>query len=122
MARRRWFWQHHCPHCGAKVGEKVWRERVSSCAACGITLYSNGPWLFGLGVLIELPLMILLYNWLDKQEGAIGWLGYLPLDLLIVLAYAVPACMLLRVRAHAAMSAAIRAAERRRSQGDAAPR
>ena len=122
MARRRWFKHHKCPHCGAKVGEMVWRERVSSCADCGITLYSNGPWLFGLGLLVVVPLMILLYNWLDTQDGVIGWLGYLPLELLLVLALAVPASRLLRVRADAAMSAAIRAAERRRNQADAAPR
>jgi len=115
MSKSGLFKDHPCPHCGATLTTTVWKERYFCCEQCGVGVYSNGPWIAGVGFVVGATLCICLYGWLRARYDVLAArIISLPLDFLIALAFAIPADRLLRVRADAAMSEAIRAAERLR--------
>jgi len=110
MAKSGLFKNHPCPHCGAVLTTTVWKERYFCCEQCGVGVYSNGPWIVGIGVVVVATPALLLYGWLRAQYVMTGRLVFLPLACLLALPFAIAADRLLRVRVDAAMSEAIRAA------------
>ena len=115
MAKSGLFGNHPCPHCGATLTTTVWKERYFCCEQCGVGVYSNGPWIAGACFVVGATLFFCLYAWLRaRYDIFFARLIALPATFLIALAFAIPADHLLRVRADAAMSEAIRAAERLR--------
>ena len=87
-----------CPSCGADLGKIAWQQLSLACASCGVRLRSNGPILMAVGIIIAIPCTIWAYRWALDQEGALGLIWLLPLELLVLIACAVPLAFLFRVK------------------------
>src|SRR5262245_19891559 len=87
-----------CPKCGATLGNIAWQRFHLSCASCGAHLRSNGPILLALGIIIAIPCIVWAYRWALDQQGALGIIWLLPLELFVLIACFLPLVLLFRIK------------------------
>lgn len=54
----------------------------------------------GIAFAVGIPLSVLAYSWLGDQRSAVGFLGFLPIELGILIVCAAPLSLLLRIKVY----------------------
>ena len=84
-----------CPSCKANLDDDYLSHLDFACPSCHIELKSNGPFLVAIALFGSLPLTIWLYSLIPESIPMI--VGFLPLELFVLLVFAVPILRFLRV-------------------------
>lgn len=84
-----------CPKCGSKLAHDCITQVEVSCPECKAELRSNGPLLMAVAVVCSLPVSLWLYSLIPESIPLI--VGFLPLEMFVVLAFIMPLSFFLRV-------------------------